>query len=553
MMLNLDSKANPIRFLFAIDRNYLLVSAGLLCFIIWVLISGRQGPLIELFDYWEHTACIKEMSRNLLNPQNPFLRIGGDTTPRYTPYIFLLALFKKISGINLFVLLGITSIINFIVLATGLYLFCGEYFRDREQPLYTLVTLLFLWGGVFNFSSEYNLRFLSYTLFYPSIATFALSFAGLYYFVAFVRYNKRKDFWVYLFLSVFIVISHPLTGSFYMLSAFLLAVSEGSNRIRNLGIFFSSALVACILLIIWPYFPFLKALSNTVSTPWAEETRMYLYRPSNLYKMGPAILGIPVVLIFLKKRKYPLISFGFIICASIYIFTYKPKIYIGERYIFYMIFFMHLALSWYLRTLGILSVNNIKKTLLNLNEKNIHVLVFVVIFILGVACQILRIGFEQLGYTIYFKPRPVVEKYTDPTEKYKILKGTLKEGDVVMSDPLTAWLIPTLTDAKIVALYHDNPLGTDNVQRVKDSITLYRSDTPLQIREKILQKYNVTHVLLNFDRMEKTAANETNNYYKDFRIEESTIGDLRKVGGVILKNETFTLLKLDTDYRRRLR
>jgi hypothetical protein len=484
------------------------------------------------------------MARDLSDPQNPFLLIDGATTPRYTPYVFFLALVKKISGLDLFVLLALTSIFNFILLVAGIYLFCAEYFQDKRQPLYTLVTLLFLWGGDFNFSSEYNLRFLSYTLFYPSIVTFSLSFTGLYFLLKFVRYNEREACWKYFILSIFIVLSHPLTGSFYLLSAFLLAVSEGANRRRNLVYFLLSSLITFFCLFAWPYFSFLKALSNSVSTPWAEETRMYLYRSSNLYKMGPAVLGIPAVLILLIKRKYPLITFGFIICASIYVFTFKPRIFLGERYIFYMILFMHLALSWYLRTLGILSFDTVKKIILNLNEKNVHILILTIILVLGVLSQVLKVSFEQAGYEIHFQPRPIVRKYEDPTVKYRFLEGKLKEGDVVMSDPLTAWLIPTLSDAKVVALYHDNPLVPDNVQRTKDSIKFYRPDTPLKTRVEILKKYYVTHVLLNFDRMNKNAVNEMNNYYMDFRIEAGLVKDLHSLGAVVLKNETFSLFEL---------
>jgi hypothetical protein len=28
----------------------------------WVLVSGRRGPLIELYDHWEHAASINELS-----------------------------------------------------------------------------------------------------------------------------------------------------------------------------------------------------------------------------------------------------------------------------------------------------------------------------------------------------------------------------------------------------------------------------------------------------------------------------------------------------------
>ena len=511
----------------------------------WSSLSGRQGPLIELFDYWEHTACIKEMSKNLLEPSNPFLQLEGSTTLRYTPYIFLLALTMEMTGWDLGIIIPSVSMLSFLFFLLGIYLFCKEYFRDGEQPLYTLITLLFLWGEPFNFSSEYNLRFLSYTLFYPSQVTCGLSFIGWYYFLRFVRYNATPDYWKYLVLAIFIFTAHSLTGTCFLLGIFLLTLTEGPKRIRNSGLYLLSVAVVLMITIMWPYYPFLKALQNTVSTPWAEETRGYLYATRNIYKMGPAVLGFPVILFMLVKRKYHFISYGFLLCTAIYVLTYKPKIYLGERYIFYIIVFLHLALAWYLKTLRVLSFAAMKDTLINLSEKNIHTLIFAAIVMLGISYQLAKLGFEQMGYTIDFRPRPIVQRYENPLDNYKALIGKIKRGDIVLSDPLTSWLIPTVTDAKIVALYHDNPLVPDNAQRVEHSLAFYGTTTDSEKRRLILKKYNVTHVLLNFDRMSDTVANRINDYYKNYVISEQLTDDLKRLGRIILSNDHFRLYEIN--------
>lgn len=534
-----------IKLIFAIEKKYLFVSLALLLIVSWVSFSGKQGPLIELYDYWEHAASINEMSKNLFEPTNPFLQLEGSTTLRYTPYIFLLALIKKTTGCDLFLILSLSSILNFILLIMGVHLFCREYFNDREQSLYTLVTLLFLWGEPFNFSSEYNLRFLSYTSFYPSEVTFSLSFIGFYYFLKFVRYSTLSDYWKYLLLATFIFSAHPLTGSFFLLGIFLLTLTEGERKFRNSVFYLLSVLIVFLILIIWPYYPFLKSFYNTVSTPWAEETRGYLYATRNIYKMGAAVLGAPVILLLLLKRKYQFVSYGFILCAFIYVFTYQPKIYLGERYIFYIIVYLHLALAWYLKTLELLSFRALRETLANFNEKNLHVLIFAIILMLSVCYQLSKLGFEQMGYTIHFRPRPIVQKYENPIENYEVLKGKIKDGDIVISDPLTSWIIPALTGAKVVGLYHDNPLVPDNPLRVEDSITFYNDTTPLEKRVLISKKYNVTHALLNFNRMEDTIANRINDYNINFRINETFINDLKKVGKIILRNDNFILFKLN--------
>jgi hypothetical protein len=531
---------------FLSTNKYFIAALFLIPLIALPSLSGKQGPLIELYDYWEHTASIEGMSRNLLNPTNPFLQLEGSTTLRYTPYIFLLALLKNITGCDLSTLLVFAAIINFILLTLGIFLFCKEYFNDPEQPLYTLVTLLFLWGEPFNFSSEYNLRFLAYTSFYPSEITFSLSFIGFFCFVKFVRYNRFSDYWKYLLLATFIFSTHPLTGSFFLLGIFLLALTEGSHKIKNATLYLFSVLVVLLTTVLWPYYPFFKAFQNTVTTPWAEETRGYLYATRNLYKMGAAVLGLPVILLMFLKRKYQFITYGFLLTASIYIFTYKPKIYLGERYIFYFIVFLHLALSWYLRQLRVLSFQNIRQTIVSLSEKNIHILMLVVIVIISIVYQVAKLGSEQLGYTIHFRPRPIIQKYENPVDHYQQLIGILKEGDVVVSDPLTSWLIPTLTGAKIAALYHDNPLVPDNVSRVEDMISFYDASTSLEKRKLILEKYNATHVLLNLERMEDTRVNRVNDYYKDYRISEKLTNDLNNLGHMVSRNQNIIAYKINT-------
>lgn len=543
-LLSRSSTQELIKSSFSIEKKYLLVFLILIPIISWASFSGRQGPSIELFDYWEHTASIKEMSKNLLEPKNPFLNLEGSTTLRYTPYIFFLALLKKTTGFDLFFIIAIISILSFMLLTIGIYLFCSEYFHDNEQPLYTLITLLFLWGAPFNFSSEYNLRFLSYTLFYPSEVTFSLSFIGFFYFLKFVRYHKLSNYWKYLLLAIVIFSSHHLTGSFFLIGTLLLTITEDEKKIKKSVFYLLSLLILFLISISWPYYPFLKAVYNSTSIQWAEETRAYLYATRNIYKMGPAVLGLPIVFLLLLKRKYQFVSYGFILCASIYVFTYKPEIYLGERYIFYVIFFLHLALSWYLKTLGLLSFKTMKETLTNLNEKNIHTLIFALILVLSISYQIAKLGFEQMGYTIHFRPKPIIQKYENPIENYKLFVGKIKEGDIVLSDPLTSWLIPTLSDAKIVALHHNNPLVPDNTTRIADTIAFYKSTTTLKTRKMILKKYDITHVVLNFNRMKDNEVNRINNYYQNFRIPPLLINDLKKLGEIIFKNDDVILFKL---------
>lgn len=535
---------NPLKLIGNVERHYLLVSSLLFLIVGWVAFSEKQGPLIELYDYWEHAACINELSANLLNPPNPLLHIEERNTLRYTPYIFLAALFKKLSHLNLFTVIKILSLTGFLLLTGGIYLWSKEYFQDEKVPLYVLTALLFLWGRPFNYSNEYNLRFLSYTLFYPSIFTFSLSFPGLFFLLNYIRYGKRTYYFLYLLTASFIFVSHPLTGSFFLMCAFLLIITEDKNRLKNCGLYLFGLCIIAVLSLVWPYHSFIKAVVDSTTTDWYFPFRMYLYSPVIIYKMGPALLGLPIVMFLLINKKYYFISGGFVLCSFIYVLSYFLNIRLGERYVFFVMVFLHLALAWYFSRLELLSFRKMRDILMHLNERNVYLLFFWIILALSVSYQIVTLGFEQAGYTIRFEPRPVVQKYKNPLDNYKRLHGKIKAGDIVLSDTLTSWPIPAFTGAKIISLYHDNPMVPDNNKRLENAVKFYDSRTALAERRKIAQRYSVTHVLLNFDRMKDTPVNRINNYFLNFRIGESLIQDLKKMGAIILQNDGFILFKL---------
>ncbi len=529
-----------------VERNYFLFSLVLILILASVSLSAQRGPFIELYDYGEHAACIRELSVHPFSPRNPMLTADGSTTLRYTPYMLLLALTKKVFHLNIFTIINLASIISFFLFIVGVYLWSKEYFKSEVLPLYVLVTLLFLWGKPFDYSNEYNFRFLMYTSFYPSTFVFNLSFLGLYFLLNYTRYESYRNYLLYLLVATFAFLTHPLTGSFFLLSSFIVTITEGENRLKNWWLFCLSLLIIALCSLLWPYYSFIDAVIKSTTTDWYSSFRMYLYEAKNIYKMGPALLGLPLIFLFFVKRKYPFISLGFVSCSLIYVLSYSVNIRLGERYIFFMIFFLHLSLAWYCSTLGILSFNKIKKVLATLSEKNIHILFFAGIFVLSILYHVTKFGFEQAGYLITFRPMPLVTAYKNPLDNYSLLKGKIQGGDVVMTDPLTGWLLPALTGAKITALYHNNPLVPDNDQRVKDSITFYDSATPLQIRTMILNKYKATHVVLNYDRIKENEINTINNYYQNFKINPRLIDDLHKLASVIFENEDIILFKLNT-------
>jgi hypothetical protein len=99
-----------------------------------------------------------------------------------------------------------------------------------------------------------------------------------------------------------------------------------------------------------------------------------------------------------------------------------------------------------------------------------------------------------------FKVRPGdnFPQYLNPNKTQTEMKKYLREGDVVLSDLYSSWSIPVYTGAKIIALFHTPPHVDDNVERIRAVETFYDSATTCEERRAILERYGVTHVLLNF-------------------------------------------------------
>jgi len=527
----------------AVEKTYLICAAALFLAAGCIIFNGKQGSLFELYDFGEHVASIRELSENIVAPGNPLIA-DEKPTLRYTPYIFLLAVVVKCTPITVLWVVKLAALVNVLVFLSGIYLWAKTYFDDEHMPVYVLITFLFLWGKPFGYSNEYSLRFLSYTAFYPSITAFSLGFFGLFALQRAMSCTKKRYYGGYLLLTVFVFLTHPLTASFYLLCSFFIILSRSTARVLHLGLYFSGCAAAVIIACVWPYYPFGDALLKSTTTPWYD-FKGYLYELKNIIRIGPAFLGVPVILFFLVKRRYFFIVCGFAVSVLIYAVGGLLDIYLLDRYVFFCVFFMHLGLAWLLRRLGLLSVSEIRSTIAK-GPAGTAATVALGIVVLGSICyQAAKVGCEQAGYEINFTRRPMVHRYNDPLPQYRRLAGVLEAGNIVLSDPLTSWLIPAFTGAKIVALYHNNPMVADNDVRRRDSRRFYQLDTALPERRHILQKHSVTHVLINRYRMQDSYVNRVRDYYVHYTVSEGLINDMKALGSVVFENGDMVLFALN--------
>ena len=217
-------------------------------------------------------------------------------------------------------------------------------------------------------------------------------------------------------------------------------------------------------------------------------TRAYLTDNQAILRAGLALCGLPCLIMFVFQKRYFLLLSGFTVFAGIYASSFFLEPSLIERYVFFIIFTMHMAFSricceWF---------SSAKSSI----KKKVSWILMLLIFC-GVTFQAYVIVDEYLRPSFIMKSGSIIPRYKNPNSFYLELRKHLKNDAVVLSDIYTSWGIPVFTGAKIVSLFHTPSHVKDNIERINDVDTFYDIATPENMRRQILQKYSVTHVLLN--------------------------------------------------------
>jgi hypothetical protein len=448
-------------------------------------------------DGAEHGAAVRELAKNLINPDDPMLANHPGDSSRFVPSILLMALFMRWLNLDVLVILKIFLIVFFMFFLIAVALFSREYFNDIGQAPWSLFSLLFLWGLGWTGANAYMFSAILYTAYFPSVVSFSLSLLACYFQLRFLRYKKTGMFILYLFLGALAFVNHPLTGTFFLISSGIVYVEKRGFSKEAFLYYSLSIAITLIMVSLWPYYSFFSNLLRIVTGNMAQTgdyqmTRHYLY--SHFFvRSGPALAGIPFIILFFRQGRYTLLTGTFAVFSLCYLVGYFFKISLAERFIFFLIFPLQMTVSRILREWSFLSSPKPHHS-----SKQITALLLGTLLIAGLGMQL------TLTYTKFISPAferkagLTFSRYANPNALQLTLKNFLSEGDVVLSDRYTSWSIPLYTGAKVIALFHTPPHVIDNRERIKAVETFYNTATTPEERGKILTQYGVTHILINF-------------------------------------------------------
>ncbi len=487
------------------NKTSILIAIILVFYLPVVLLDYNHFPYS---DGTEHGAAVRELAKNMANPEDPMLANHSGNSPRFVPSIFIMALSMKLLNLDVLVVLKIFLVLYFVLFLFAASFFSKEYFEDPGQVPWSVVSLLFLWGSGWTGANAYMFSALLYTAYFPSVVSFSLALLALYFQLRFLRHNKKWLFVAGVLLGSIAFVNHPLTGIFFFICSGLLYLEKKGFGQKALAQYAFSVVAALLLIALWPYYSFFASLLKLATGEMGQAadyqmTQHYLH--SNfLVRSGLALAGIPCIILFLKRKSYLMLTGGFVIFSLIYLTGYIYKISLTERFVFFIMFPLQLAASRMCREW-------FSSLPLQQGTRKIIASVLVCLILLGMIIQGVLVSIKFITPVFVLKPGATLPTYVTPNAMQLELKNYLSDRDVVLSDIYSSWSIPVYTGAKIIALFHTSPHVNNNLERIEAVETFYDLETSNQSRKAILNKYNITHVLLNF----KTAGRDLEPFLKE--------------------------------------
>ena len=478
-----------------------------LCLILFlpVVFFAFSRPYEFGYDFWETAATVRELAARPFHPTNPILAVPEEDVGRFVPYTLFWGLFKRLTGLGIFAVMGLAAVTNYWLLVFGLYRFVSRQFKSESLPSFVLVTMVLVWGRGYPWANAYHLQMFLITAPYVGFFGFGLSLLALSFLVSYCDDGRWRDLVLYAVLSVVAFVTHALAGAFCYVTAFAVLLARGN--VRRLLLMQGVPLLALAVFLVWPYFSFLDLLVKGTG----EGTFAKLLARGQVRALAAALIGILIVAYYTVMRRHLFVCYGFLICLSIYVVAIVGRISFAVRFIFFVAFFLHLAIAVFMDR-GLVGRAGAPPWR---GWRRAAVL------LLAVGLVVPSMWFRWIEMQKHFK-RVVggkygVHRYLSPARHLFFLARYVSYGDVVMTVPREGWAVPAISEARIVAPPHVMALlAGSHEDRQTDVRKFFEGDLSVEEREAIAQKYGVSHILVNLER--------TKRWHESFRRDLDVLG-----------------------------
>ena len=399
--------------------------------------------------------------------------------------------------------------------------FFRAYFGSTWAAIIGLTVFLLCWGNPWYWSNVYALKHLPVLGSYPSIHVLWLT--ALLWTLCLPGHGDRHGLFSRLrpfligTLTFVIVLSHMLTAAMALFGAGLLILLRRDLPWRRRSMWLLPIGVGALLTMLWPYYNVIELFiwgttggiadgTGIADTPISvnevngiagsvdgatevdeiesepENGPVHpFYRPlSIVIALGPALAGVLLIVWLVAQRRHWFITLGACSFACVYVVNMFHPLPMGHRYLLYLVVFLHLAI------IAVLVDAATSASCHNGAARRVRALCMTAVAI-GIILGI--------GNTTAALINDVRRSKHSVANTFRALAAHLSDEDVVMGKGDTVWPLPAF-GGRVVDVSHPNPLITDLQVRLFDVLEFFDSDTTLWRRMRLIEKHNVTHILV---------------------------------------------------------
>jgi hypothetical protein len=483
----------------AATRAWFWLLAGLL--VLYVALCTGNRDLFPQADAWEHHRAIKALIEQLWQPGNPTLASSAPSV-RYSPYTVTLALIARTTGVDAYRVLSGAAVFNTVLLIAGVFWFLARLGRERSAAV-ALLIMVSLYGSAPGYANSYALADLPWHQVNPSAFAFGCT---LMLWALFLGLLQGGAIWPrFVAISVLLscaLLDHGMTGLAALVGLGVFALhAERQQRRVAIAVVVGVAVVSLIVCTAWPWYHFIDAVRKRPDNE-------YWYNPAIVHVMltrwcAPGLLLSLFALTCADRRNVSMLLSAAAACLLLGLWAmlvHSPGL---ARLPMPGLIFAHLALALFADESRVFDPRTWPARLAALvRAQPSEVAPHVVQTVLAVAV----IGFlvPQLD-SIAHEPhlgRPLLEallrrapKRTSIRPQLDRLLAPIGAHDVVLSDELTSWAVPS-SRGRVVSALHFELFVPGQLQRSRDVDHFFGSASEDE-RRHILERYQVSYIVLN--------------------------------------------------------
>lgn len=477
------------------QRRYLLASLALFA-LMTIQTLNEQWSL----DFWGHSAVVRELATHPSDPMHPMLLLDAPH-PNFSPYLLAVGWLGRLLRVGPIPALQIVGLVNLVLFLVGFRLFVLRLTESKRAPFYALLFAVILWGpSSWRWSGFINLNSLGFGLPFPSMFAVAVTLLAMVALIDFLDRPHVARLAALTIAAALVLLTHPITAIIGGIFAVALVVADfKTRRWRRYIALLGAASAGLLLTLAWPYFPLLRVLTDPALVAGQNIDSRPLYEQV-LQRSLPALLMLPFLAIRMRANWRDPLGLAFTGGLLLYLWGAVTQQFVYGRMLALPMLVLHIAFAGFVAEFEDLARRGgVRRRVVAAGIAGISILL--AMGLIGASAALVRMVPSPL-LPVNLRDDPRLAKVSDT---YGFLTGCTGQYDVILTDlGLSSVVVPTF-GGKVVAPPGPTAFVPDWEMRAADVKTYFRTSSSAQ-RRRILDKHNVSFVLLNVSQFDRAGA-----------------------------------------------